>query len=127
MNPILDHHKDAIAALCRHYGVSKLDVFGSSTRPHFDPEKSDFDFVIEFAHHGSDSARWFIGFADALEALLDRPVDLVFDRAMKPRFRDFIASSREVAFEGTMLRSLHDANEAGLETVSFLGESSKYL
>ncbi len=99
MHPILEQHKPAIADLCRHYGVLRLDVFGSATTPDFDPERSDFDFVLELAYYGPESARRFIGFAGALEALLGRPVDLVFDRAMKQRFRDFIAGCREVVFE----------------------------
>jgi predicted nucleotidyltransferase len=101
MNAILEEHKIAIAELCRQLGVSKLDVFGSATRPDFDPARSDFDFILAFDHHGPDSARRFIAFTEALESLLGRPVDLVFDRAMKPRFRDFVAGSREVVFEST--------------------------
>ena len=99
MNGILERHKSAISEICNAFGVSKLEVFGSATRSDFDPAESDFDFVLEFSVYGPDSARRFIGFADALEALLGRRVDLVFDRAMKPRFRDQIASQREVIFE----------------------------
>jgi predicted nucleotidyltransferase len=99
MHPTLEQHKAGIAELCHHYGVRKLDGFGSATRPDFDPERSDFDFILEFTHHGPDSARRLIAFMDALEVLLGRPVDLVFDRAMKPRFREFVAASREVMFE----------------------------
>ncbi len=101
MNAILEQHRHAIAALCERYGVKRLDVFGSATRTDFDPQRSDFDYILEFETYGPDSARRFIGFADELEALLKRPVDIVFERAMKPRFRDYVASQREVLFERT--------------------------
>lgn len=99
MNAILEQHYDAIAELCRQYGVSKLDVFGSATRADFDPEQSDFDFVIDFADYGRGIARRFVEFADALEALLGRHVDLVFEERMKPRFREAVDETREVVFE----------------------------
>ena len=101
MNVILEQHRNAIAAVCERYGVKRLDVFGSATRPDFDPQRSDFDFILEFETYGPDSARRFIGFADELEVVLKRPVDIVFERAMKPRFRDFVAGQREVLFERT--------------------------
>jgi len=101
MNSILEQHSKAIAALCERYGVRRLDVFGSATRADFDPLRSDFDFIVEFETYGPDSARRFVGLADELETLLKRPVDIVFERAMKPRFRDFVAGQRELLFERT--------------------------
>lgn len=99
MHAMLEQHSDAIADLCRHYGVSKLEVFGSATRADFDPEQSDFDFVIDFADYGRGVARRLIEFADALERLLGRSVDLVFEERMKPRFRAAVDETREVVFE----------------------------
>ena len=93
------HHREArkpeIIALCRHYGVSKLDLFGSATGPNWDPERSDFDFIVAFESYAPGIATRLIGFCDALEALLGSPVDLVFDRAMKPRVRSFVANQRQ--------------------------------
>jgi len=40
---------DAIAALCREYGVARLEVFGSVMTDEFDPERSGVDFVVRFA------------------------------------------------------------------------------
>jgi predicted nucleotidyltransferase len=99
MNIILEQHKATIASLCRHYGVSRLEVFGSATRHDFDPTSSDFDFVIDFADYGRGVARRFMDFGDALEALLERRVDLVFEERMKPRFREAVDETREVVFE----------------------------
>jgi predicted nucleotidyltransferase len=39
-----------IAVLCRLYGVSSLEVFGSAARGEdFDPRHSDVDFLVEFS------------------------------------------------------------------------------
>lgn len=96
MNPIIEANKPAIIALCRQYGVSKLDLFGSATRPEFDLERSDFDFVVEFEDYGPGIARRFVGFGDDLEVLLGKKVDLVSERGMRPRFRRSVDRSREV-------------------------------
>jgi predicted nucleotidyltransferase len=99
MNAILEDNKEQINALCRKYGVARLEVFGSANTPEFDPEASDFDFVVEFEDYGPGIADRYLGFANTLEATLRRKVDLVFERRMKPRFRAFIAPQREVIFE----------------------------
>ena len=99
MNPIIEAKKPEIIALCCQYGVTALDLFGSATGPNWNPETSDFDFVVAFDSYGPGIATRLIGFSDALEALLGRPVDLVFDRSMKPRVRAFIAPQRQVIFE----------------------------
>jgi predicted nucleotidyltransferase len=99
MNPIIEAKKPEIIALCRQYGVSKLDLFGSAAGPNWSPETSDFDFVVAFENYGPGIATRLVGFCDALEALLGRPVDLVFDRSMKPRVRAFIAPQRQPIYE----------------------------
>ena len=65
--------------LCRRHGVRTLEVFGSAARAtDFDPVASDADFIVEFRPEGSASAlKQFFGFAEGLERLLGRPVDLV--------------------------------------------------
>lgn len=96
MNPIIEAKKPEIFALCRQYGVTKLDLFGSATGPNWDPETSDFDFVVDFSDYGPGIAKRFIRFADALEELLGRDVDFAFDDAMRPRFRKRVDATREV-------------------------------
>lgn len=95
MHPIIEAKKPEIIALCRQYGVIKLDLFGSATGPNWDPETSDFDFVVEFDDYGPGIARRFIRFADALEELLERDVDFAFESRMRPRFRKRVDASRE--------------------------------
>ena len=51
MQAVIDEKRDALAAICRRYGVSRLEVFGSAARGlDFDPKRSDFDFLVEFEH-----------------------------------------------------------------------------
>jgi uncharacterized protein len=93
--------REALAALCRRYGVKRLEVFGSAARgADFDPDRSDFDFLVEFEERGDGSPRvQFFGFAEALEALLGRRVDLVEPSAVRnPYLRASINRSRELVY-----------------------------
>jgi predicted nucleotidyltransferase len=96
MNPIIEAKKPEIIALCRQYGVTRLDLFGSATGRNWNPETSDFDFVVEFADYGPGISTRFFDFGDDLEALLGRKVDFVFEERLRPRFRRNVDASREV-------------------------------
>lgn len=97
MIALIEDNREAIAALCRQYGVRKLAVFGSAATGTFDPGKSDLDFVIDFADYGLGVSSRFIDFANALEAHFRRPVDLVFERKLtNPYFRREVLSTMEV-------------------------------
>lgn len=96
MDAVLARKIPDIAALCERYGVSHLELFGSAAGPDFDPECSDYDFLVELDDRSSGSRghRW-LGLADALEALLGRPVDLVNPRTIRnPYFLRAINSTR---------------------------------
>lgn len=99
MNPLITNNLDAIRALCREYGVARLEVFGSIVTEDFDPTRSDVDFIIEYPSDydfGPVLTRYF-ELKERLEALLGRSVDLVMVGAMrKPRF---IASANETRRE----------------------------
>lgn len=43
MIPLVAHHSDAIRALCRTYGVARLERFGLATTDAFDPATTDID------------------------------------------------------------------------------------
>ncbi len=96
MNPIIEAKKPEILDLCRKYGVVRLDLFGSATGPNWDPEQSDFDFVVEFEDYGSGIFVRFIDFGDEMERLLGRQVDLISEKRMKPRFRRNVEETRQV-------------------------------
>ena len=99
MNPIIEAKKPEIIAVCRQYGVSKLDLFGSATGPEWNPETKRLRFRRGVRELRARIATRLVGFCDALEALLGRSVDLVFDRSMKPRVREFIAPQRQPIYE----------------------------
>lgn len=46
MVTIIKDKRDAIAALCRRFGVVRLYVFGSAVRDDFRPGESDVDLVM---------------------------------------------------------------------------------
>lgn len=93
----LDRHRDAVAELCRRFGVSSLYVFGSAVSGGLDPERSDIDFLVEFASPvGGSRFDAFFGLKDGLEALLGRPVDLVPTSALEnPYLAETIVRTRQ--------------------------------
>lgn len=100
MQPIIETHRAELAAICRRFGVRKLDLFGSAARDDFDPGRSDIDFLVAFdsAAPGPSLDRYF-GFKEALEALLGRPVDLVGERTVKnPYLRRSIEQDRTTLY-----------------------------
>jgi predicted nucleotidyltransferase len=95
------NRRDAIGDLCRRFGVSRLEVFGSAARGEdFDPAKSDADFLVEFASgSGAPAFRRREGLAKALEKLLGRHVDLVrYDAIENPYIRASVERSRQVVY-----------------------------
>jgi uncharacterized protein len=75
--------REDVIDLCRRYGVTRLDVFGSAARGmDFNAAASDVDFLVEFGEQDNDLTR-FLDFRDALKSLLARPVDLVDRKAIE--------------------------------------------
>ncbi|MBD2234406.1 nucleotidyltransferase domain-containing protein [Phormidium tenue FACHB-1052] len=85
-----------IVELCRLNQVARLDLFGSATRPTFDAQTSDFDFLVEFATDTPEGAAdRFFGLKHGLSTVLGRTVDLVDLAAAKnPYFLQAIAGDR---------------------------------
>ena len=75
-------------------------MFGSAASPQFDPERSDFDFLVEFDELPPGSyATAFFGLLEDLEQLLERPVDLVVPSAIRnPYFRESVEASRALLY-----------------------------
>ena len=86
-----------LMALCRRYGVARLEVFGSASRgADFKPERSDVDILVTFMPSARNDLAAFADFKEALEALLGRPVDLV-DREAVEASRNYIRRRRILA------------------------------
>ena len=96
MHPMIATHLTEITALCRRFGVARLDLFGSVTRDDFDPANSDVDLVVDFLPEAKKQAfDNYFGLRESLERLLDRPIDLLTDTSVRnPYLRRAIDASR---------------------------------
>ena len=99
MQPIIEERRAEIAALCRRFHVRRLDVFGSAAGD-FDPARSDVDLLVEFDPRSTLKAMdQYFGLKEELEALFERPVDLVVASAVKnPYIRKSIEETRETLY-----------------------------
>ncbi len=59
MIPLIERHHAEIEALCRRFGVRRLEVFGSAATGDFRDATSDLDFLVELAQTTSHGyAKW---------------------------------------------------------------------
>lgn len=91
---------EAVAALCRRYGVRRLDVFGSAVAGDFHPERSDLDLLVEFEDEPPmPYVDAYVGFQAAMETLAGRKVDVVTARSIRnPYFRAMVERQRRLVF-----------------------------
>ncbi len=85
MRSILIEKRGEIEALCRRYGVARLEVFGSAVEGPFDESSSDIDFLVEY-RSDADLGPWMTDYfrlKENLEKVVGRPVDLVMVEALK--------------------------------------------
>lgn len=100
MIALVSDNLDQIAALCREYGIRKLDLFGSAATGAFDPETSDIDLIADLGEYEPGVTRRFFAFADALEGLFGRKVDLLTEAQIQnPYFRQAIEEQRTHLYE----------------------------
>jgi predicted nucleotidyltransferase len=86
----IEKKRGALAAICRRYGVARLEIFGSMARSTgFDPDRSDADFLVTFEPVARNDLAAFADLKEALEKLLGRRVDLVEREALETS-RNFI-------------------------------------
>lgn len=99
--PLLIDQLEPLRLLCDRYGVDRLEVFGSAVNGLFDPASSDLDFIVQMTGQQEPGyARRFCGFADELEALFGRPVDLLTESMIhNPYFRKDVDASRQLLLE----------------------------
>jgi len=74
-------------AQLRALGVKSLGLFGSAARDEAGPE-SDVDLLVEF--DGPASFDGYMDLKELLERVLERRVDLVTQRALKPLVRTYV-------------------------------------
>ncbi len=73
--------------IAMRFGAAGLGLFGSAARDELGPD-SDVDVLVEF--DGPATYDGYFGLKDYLERLLDKPVDLVTSKGLKPRARQQI-------------------------------------
>ena len=99
MTSVLDPHLSDIPALCRRYGVTRLELFGSAATAAFDPARSDLDFLVQFDDDSSMLFDRYFGLKGALEALYGRQVDLVTTGSLQnPYFVEAVNKSRHLVY-----------------------------
>ncbi len=102
-SPIVEH-LEAIRALCREYGVARLEVFGSVCTAEWDPERSDVDFLVAYPddHDLGPWLKFLFALEEALAELLGRKVDLVMTGALRNKwFRREAAKTRTLIFDAS--------------------------
>ncbi|MCG2712733.1 MAG: nucleotidyltransferase family protein [Candidatus Omnitrophica bacterium] len=78
--------KEFIPLMRQRFKVKDVGIFGSYARGE-ETARSDIDILVEF----SGSIGWeFIDLKEFLEEILDRKVDLVTIKALKPQLKDVI-------------------------------------
>lgn len=99
MGSVLDQHLADIPALCRRYGIRRLELFGSALTTAFDPERSDLDFLVEFDNDSTHLFDRYFGLKAGLEALYGRSIDLVTSGAFRnPYFLEAVNKSRQLVY-----------------------------
>lgn len=96
----IEERRADIVRLCSQFSARRLELFGSAAKSTFDPSRSDFDFLVEFAPSPQLTPfEQYFGFKESLEALLGRPVDLVMDGApQNPYFMQTVNESRRLLY-----------------------------
>lgn len=102
MVALVEQKRTALAELCRKYRVETLYIFGSAAKGRFDVRRSDINFLVRFSDRQptGEYADRYLGFAEALEQLFDRPVDVVTEESIRnPYFRREVESTRQLLYE----------------------------
>ncbi len=90
MHEILKNNIPNIQALCEVHDVQELFAFGSVCTDQF-TATSDIDFLVSFKSMDfGDYADNYFEFADKLENVFNRPVDLITDKSLSNPY--FISS-----------------------------------
>ncbi|MCX6865330.1 MAG: nucleotidyltransferase domain-containing protein [Verrucomicrobia bacterium] len=97
---VVSDKRQEIFALCAGLSVHELRVFGSAVTGRFDPLHSDIDIVVDFYDPQAPGiADRYMALALGLEAIFQRPVDVVTKQAMKnPVFRSIVGTTSELLY-----------------------------
>ena len=95
----LSNYINDIKNLCKKHKVAKLYVLGSILTSQFGPE-SDIDFIVNFDKVDlSNYADNYYDLKFSLENILQRPIDLLEEKAIKnPYFRQAVNAQRQLLY-----------------------------
>ncbi len=84
MEKLIEQHLPQIKKLMQQYGVESAYLFGSAASGTM-KDDSDVDFIIRFPEemHFTTYSDNYFALADALEALLQKDVELVTEKTLK--------------------------------------------
>jgi predicted nucleotidyltransferase len=97
---LVEKHRAALSDLCRRYGVERLYLFGSGASDQLEPS-SDLDFLVEMTDRQPSGAyaHRYLDFAEELERLFARRVDLLTQQAVRnPYLLREIEATRELVY-----------------------------
>jgi predicted nucleotidyltransferase len=117
MIDLVRNQTPALSKLCHDYQVERLDIFGSAAKGTFDPGRSDLDFLVRFHERNptGEYAERYLDFADALERLFQRRVDLVTEHSIRnPFLHREVENTREVVYERHGYDTIDDATVWGI-------------
>jgi predicted nucleotidyltransferase len=99
MHQLISDNIDQIRALCDRYRVKALYAFGSVCTGQFHGQ-SDVDLLISFeAMDPVDYADNYFLMADALESILQRPVDLITEKSLSnPYFIQSVNQTKQMIY-----------------------------
>jgi len=96
---VIEEHIDEINKLCSTYNVKQLFAFGSVLTDKFNND-SDIDLIVDF--EPIDLAQYadnYYDFKFSLENVLQKPVDLLEEKAIKnPYFRQVVNKQRQLIY-----------------------------
>jgi len=95
----LETYQEDIIKLCKRYNVKSLYAFGSVLTKDFNSE-SDIDLVVDFTNiEVEDYADNYFDFKFSLQDILNRPIDLLEERAIKnPFFRESLNRQKQLVY-----------------------------
>jgi uncharacterized protein len=99
MNKLTPHIADIIR-LCENHKVKNLYAFGSVLTAHFNTD-SDIDLLVNFSTiEVADYVDNYFDFKFSLQDILQRPVDLLEEKALKnPYFKQAINAQKQLIYE----------------------------
>ena len=96
----IEQRRSEVQALCRRFGVRRLDLFGSAASDRDKVQARDLDFLVDFGDlPPKEYAEAYFGLREALEQLFSRPVDLVTGPSIRnPFFKQRLEQTRSVLY-----------------------------